>query len=58
MSEISHDIKRFTEVNLTLIELLELLNVILHSLISFPGIPSADITAKIRSLMGLFKTAL
>ena len=36
----------------------ELLNVILHSLISFAGIPSCDIAAYTRSLTGLSKAAL
>ena len=35
-----------------------LLNVILHNLISFAGIPSSDIATKTRSLKGLSKTAL
>ena len=42
----------------TLTELQELLNVILHSLISFAGIRSSDIAAKTRSLMELSKAAL
>ena len=42
----------------TLTELQELLNVILHTLISFAGIPSSDIAAKIQSVMRLPKAAL
>ena len=52
---VSNDSKRSFP---TMTELQELLNVILHSLINFAGIPSLDIVVNIRFLMGLSKAAL
>ena len=58
LSATSHGITNSKRSIPTSMGLQELLYVILHSLISSAGIPSLDIVAKTRSLLGLSKAAL